>query len=67
MAQAGELKKQISEAVAFIRSKSPVTPKVGIILGTGMGAMAGDVADSTVIDYGTIPHFPVSTVESHAV
>jgi len=42
------------------------TPKIGIILGTGMGAMAESVADKVVIDYAKIPHFPVSTVESHA-
>lgn len=66
MAQAGELRKQIREAVEFIRGKTAVVPQVGIILGTGMGAMAGDVQDPTIIDYATIPHFPVSTVESHA-
>jgi purine-nucleoside phosphorylase len=61
-----DLRQQINEAAAFIRSRTAVEPEVGIILGTGMGAMAAQVRSDTVIDYGDIPHFPVSTVESHA-
>lgn len=61
-----ELRDQISEAVAYIRSRTDFKPEVGIILGTGMGALATQVEDPTVIEYGDIPHFPVSTVESHA-
>jgi purine-nucleoside phosphorylase len=60
------LREQIREAVEFIRSKTALEPEVGIILGTGMGAMAGEVESDVVIDYQDIPHFPVSTVESHA-
>ena len=61
-----ELKKQVQEAAEFIRSKSDLTPQVGIILGTGMGELANAVTKSVVISYKEIPHFPVSTVESHA-
>jgi len=61
-----ELRKQIAEATAFIQSKSDVAPRVGIILGTGMGALANAVAKSVVLSYKDIPHFPLSTVESHA-
>ncbi|AXA36533.1 Purine nucleoside phosphorylase [Candidatus Sumerlaea chitinivorans] len=60
------LRDQIREAVDFIRTKTALVPEVGIILGTGMGAMAKEVESDVVIDYGDIPHFPVSTVESHA-
>lgn len=60
------LRDQIREAVDFIRTKTALVPEVGIILGTGMGAMAKEVESDVVIDYGNIPHFPVSTVESHA-
>ncbi len=60
------LRDQIREAVEFIRTKTTLVPEVGIILGTGMGAMAREVESDVVIDYGDIPHFPVSTVESHA-
>jgi purine-nucleoside phosphorylase len=59
------LRDQIAEAAAFIRQQTSIQPEVGIILGTGMGAMAAEVNDAAVIDYGDIPHFPVSTVESH--
>jgi purine-nucleoside phosphorylase len=60
------LRQNIQQAADFIRSKSPVKPKVGIILGTGMGALSKEVQNATVLDYREIPHFPVSTVESHA-
>ncbi|MBI1291628.1 purine-nucleoside phosphorylase [bacterium] len=56
---------QIQEAAAFIRTKVKSSPKVGVICGTGMGSL-GDTPEGLVkIPYGTIPHFPVSTVESH--
>jgi len=61
-----ELTKQIAETVAVIRSKTDLPPKVGIILGTGMGALANAVTKSVVISYKELPHFPLSTVESHA-
>jgi len=61
-----ELPKQIAEATAFIRSKTDLMPRMGIILGTGMGALANAVSKSVVLSYKGIPHFPVSTVESHA-
>ncbi len=60
------LRDDIRDAVEFIRGCTPLEPEVGVILGTGMGSMAGQVRSSTVIDYRDIPHFPVSTVESHA-
>ena len=40
-------------------------PKVGIILGTGLGGLVRDVDIEHKLDYKLIPHFPVSTVESH--
>lgn len=57
---------QINEAVAFIQSKHNITPQVGIILGTGLGGLVQDIEVHTEISYRDIPHFPVSTVESHA-
>lgn len=55
----------IDEAVAFLRSRTRLQPSVGIILGTGLGGLAKEIAVETTVDYGDIPHFPVSTVESH--
>lgn len=57
---------QIQETVSFIRTKTPTETPVGIILGTGLGALAKEIQIETQIPYETIPHFPVSTVESHA-
>jgi purine-nucleoside phosphorylase len=60
-----ELQTQIKEAVDFIRSQTMMKPDIGIILGTGLGGLAKEIRKDTVIDYEQIPHFPVSTVESH--
>ena len=60
-----ELRHEINEAVDFIRSKTDLKPPVGIILGTGLGGLVKEIRVKTVIDYSEIPHFPVSTVESH--
>ncbi len=60
-----ELRKNIDEAVAFLRTKTAMKPTVGIILGTGLGGLAKEIKAQTVIEYGDIPHFPLSTVESH--
>ena len=57
---------KIQEAADFIRSKWAVTPRVGLILGTGLGGLAEQIQRSTVIPYKDIPHMPESTVQSHA-
>jgi purine-nucleoside phosphorylase len=57
---------EIEEAAAQVRARSRTRPEVGIILGTGLGDFAGALAAETVVPYGDIPHFPVSTVEGHA-
>jgi purine-nucleoside phosphorylase len=56
---------QIEEAAASVRARHAKAPDVGIICGTGMGALADKVAQPTVVPYDDIPHFPLSTVESH--
>lgn len=55
----------IAEAVAFIRTRTTLAPGIGIILGTGLGGLVREIEIETTIDYAEIPHFPVSTVESH--
>lgn len=59
------LRKHIDEAMAFLRSKTAATPTIGIILGTGLGGLVKEITVDTEIDYAEIPHFPLSTVESH--
>lgn len=57
---------QIQEAAAAIRARWTGSPTVGIILGTGLGGLAQDIMAEATIPYDVIPHFPRSTVESHA-
>jgi purine-nucleoside phosphorylase len=57
----------LTEAVAYIQAHSHnFQPATGIILGTGLGALAREVEVEYEISYADIPNFPVSTVESHA-
>jgi purine-nucleoside phosphorylase len=58
---------QVAEAAAFLKSKlgSP-EPRVGVVLGSGLGAAAEVVADPIMVPYSEIPHFPRSTVEGHS-
>jgi len=57
---------QIGAAITAIRGRTAATPEVAIILGTGLGGVAKEIAAETVIPYEDIPGFPLSTVESHA-
>jgi len=56
---------QIQEAVSFIRRKTGVDYSVGIVLGTGLGALVKEIDIDFSLDYSDIPNFPVSTVETH--
>jgi len=56
---------KLQEAVDFIQSKTNIKPQFGVILGTGLGGLVNDIEHQFAIDYDDIPHFPVSTVESH--
>jgi purine-nucleoside phosphorylase len=59
--------KQISEATAYIQSRiADFKPQFGIILGTGLGKLATEIAIEYTINYEDIPHFPIATVESHS-
>jgi purine-nucleoside phosphorylase len=60
-----DLRKRIDEAIGFLRTRTRMEPAIGIILGTGLGALAREIVPETVVEYGDIPHFPISTVESH--
>src|SRR5437879_13063922 len=60
-----ELRDQIKDAVSFIRRHTKMRPQIGIILGTGLGGLAKEIRKEMVLDYDEIPHFPISTVESH--
>lgn len=60
------LTEKIAETSEFLLSRIKIKPKVGIILGSGLGALGEDIMKEAVVSYEEIPHFPVSTVEGHA-
>src|SRR5947209_14567203 len=61
-----ELYDQIQEAKKYIDGRWKGKPRVGIILGTGLGGLAEDIKTEVDLAYGDIPHFPQTTVKSHA-
>jgi purine-nucleoside phosphorylase len=63
---AAGLVERVKTASESIRSRTSVQPRVAIILGTGLGGLAGEIEAETIIPYEEIPDFPISTVESHS-
>jgi len=61
-----EFHKMLDEAVGYIKSQVKLQPRIGIILGTGLGSLVDGIEMEDTVDYDKIPHFPISTVESHA-
>lgn len=57
---------KIAESVKFIRTRAAIQPEIGIILGTGLAHLETALTEKIEISYEIIPHFAVSTVESHA-
>jgi purine-nucleoside phosphorylase len=60
-----ELYEQIQEAKRSLQSRWKGKPRVGIILGTGLGGLVEEIEAEAVLGYGEIPHFPVSTAPGH--
>jgi len=57
--------KEIQEAINFINNFKFQRPEIGIVLGTGLGGLLENCTIKLSIPYSEIPHFPISTVESH--
>jgi len=55
----------IQQSTKFIKGKTQIEPKIGIVLGSGLGALVNEIEVETSIAYNEIPNFPVSTVEGH--
>jgi purine-nucleoside phosphorylase len=60
------LKERIEETKQFLQNLIGEKPQIGLVLGSGLGVLANEIEDATVIAYDKIPNFPVSTVEGHA-
>lgn len=56
---------QVQETLAFIRRRTDFEPRFGIILGTGLSGLADEIEVEAELSYTLLPHFPVSTVQSH--
>jgi len=56
----------IQRAAEAVRAQATLRPDIGVILGTGLGGLAGEIAVDATVPYQAIPGFPLSTVESHA-
>jgi len=57
---------QVAEAAAFLDSKlDPLKPRIGIVLGSGLGALADAVTEAVVVPFSEIPNFPMATVVGH--
>ena len=54
------------EAAQFVLARTPLRPRIGVVLGSGFGAFAGELRDAAAIPYEGIPHFPRSTAIGHA-
>ena len=57
---------KIQNASGFLKQKYANTPKIGLILGSGLGVLADEIENPVKIPYNEIPDFPISTVEGHA-
>lgn len=55
----------LQESVAFIRSQTQFKPRIGLVLGSGLGSFAKEIVADKIIPYDEIPHFVPPTVEGH--
>lgn len=56
----------MQSAVAFVRSRTQQTPRIGVVLGSGLGAFADELTDRVALPYNEIPDWPASTAIGHA-
>lgn len=59
------MRQRLAETVDFIRSRIKNTPYIGLLTGTGLAESAESMVIETAIRYQDIPHFPISTVQTH--
>ncbi len=59
------VKTALSDSIDFLKPLSAAAPAIGLIMGTGLHRLADAITIRHAVDYADIPHFPISTVESH--
>lgn len=59
------MKKKALLAKKYIQERSKTKPKIGVILGSGLGTLTKSITVERSLDYDNIPHFPAATVEFH--
>ncbi|WIV10975.1 purine-nucleoside phosphorylase [Proteiniborus sp. MB09-C3] len=59
------LVEKINETTQYLINRLNVKPDIGIILGSGLGSLADEISDATIIKYNEVPNFPTSTVQGH--
>jgi purine-nucleoside phosphorylase len=57
---------QVEETAAWLRNQTDIQPRVGLLTGTGLGETIKDMQIKAAFDYRQLPHFPISTVQSHS-
>lgn len=57
---------RVEETVRAVRAKVSTSPRVGVVLGSGLGAFAESLTERVAIPYGELPHLPASKVVGHA-
>lgn len=60
-----EIQRNVVESARIIRSKTTIRPKIGIILGSGLGEFGESLSRKKSIENSSVPHYPVSTIEGH--
>ena len=59
------MQEKLQEAFDYVSKQISSSPKIGIVLGTGLGRLVEEIDQEKALPYNFIPHFPISTVESH--
>ncbi|MFB3813176.1 MAG: purine-nucleoside phosphorylase [Terriglobales bacterium] len=54
------------EAARFVLARTPLRPRIALVLGSGLGGLADDLTDAARIPFADIPHYPQPTAEGHA-
>jgi purine-nucleoside phosphorylase len=57
---------RLEEAVRLVQARTPLRPRIGIVLGSGLGAFADALDEAAAVPFAEIPHFPASTVVGHS-